>query len=315
MLLEVGRIVKPHGIRGEVIVDLVTNRPERLEAGSLLSSDAGDLEVLRSSPHQHRWIVAFAGVTDRNSAEELRGTVLWAEPLEGEDDALWVHELIGARVYDVDGLFYGMVREVEANPASDLLVLPQGLVPLTFVVEHGDRRVVIDPPEGLIEPRPPIEVVDYDPEWPARFEDEAERLRAALGDVAARIEHVGSTSVPGLAAKPVIDIQLSVASLEPMGPYQEPLQRLKYEWLPDPDTADHRIFVFPRGGGTRQVNLHVCEVGSEWERRHLAFRERLRGERAVREQYADLKRGLALEYGNDVESYADAKGDFIRSHQ
>ena len=153
MLLEVGRIVKPHGIRGEVIVDLVSNRPdERLAPGTVLSSDVGDFEVLRSSPHQGRWIVAFAEVADRNRAEELRGTVLRAEAIEGEDDTLWVHELVGAEVYDREGRFYGSVTEVEANPASDLLVLPQGLVPLVFVVEQDERRVVIDPPEGLIEP-------------------------------------------------------------------------------------------------------------------------------------------------------------------
>jgi 16S rRNA processing protein RimM len=156
LLLEVGRIVKPHGIRGEVIVDLVTNRPdERLTPGSVLSSDAGDLEILRSSPHQHRWIVAFDGVADRNQAEELRGTILRAEAMEGEDDTLWVHELVGARVYDLDGAFYGEVQEVEANPASDLLVLPQGLVPLVFVVERDEGRLVIDPPAGLIDPVEP----------------------------------------------------------------------------------------------------------------------------------------------------------------
>jgi len=315
LLLEVGRIVKPHGIRGEVIVELVTNRAERLDPGSVLSTDAGDFEVLRSSPHQNRWIVAFAGVADRNRAEELRGTVLRAEALEDEDDTLWVHELVGVRVYDVNGLFYGSVLEVEANPASDLLVLPQGLVPLTFVVDQPPGRVVIDPPEGLIEPRPPIEVVDYDPAWPARYDAEAARLREALGDVAVRIEHVGSTSVPGLAAKPVIDIQLSVASFEPEERFAAPLRRLGYEQYPDPATPEHRIFTLPKGGGPRQVNLHVCEVGSEWERRHPAFRDRLRGDPVARDEYAALKRRLALEHGNDVESYADAKGEFIRAHQ
>lgn len=316
MLLEVGRIIKPHGIRGEVIVDLVTNRAEeRLAVGSVLSSDVGDLEVLRSTPHQNRWIVAFAGVTDRNRAEELRNTVLQAEPIEGEDDTIWVHELIGARVYDVNGLYYGSVIEVEENPASDLLVLPQGLIPLTFVVSQEPGRVVMDPPEGLIEPRPPIRIVDYDDAWPERFEQEAIRLREALGDLAVRIEHVGSTSVPGLAAKPVIDIQLSVSSFEPENAYAAPLRRLGYEQYPDPGMPEHRIFTLPKGGGPRQINLHVCEVGSEWERRHPAFRDRLRADDAARDEYAALKRELALKYGNDVESYADAKGDFIRSHQ
>jgi 16S rRNA processing protein RimM len=317
LLLEVGRIVKPHGIRGEVIVDLVTNRPEqRLAPGSVLSSDVGDLEVLRSSPHQNRWIVAFDGVADRNRAEELRGVVLRADALEDEnDDTLWVHELVGARVYDVNGLFYGSVLEVEANPASDLLVLPQGLIPLTFVVDQSPGRVVIDPPEGLIEPRPPIVIADYDESWPSRYETEAARLREALGDVAVRIEHVGSTSVPGLSAKPVIDIQLSVASFEPAARYAAPLRGLGYEQFPDPGTPDHRIFVFPKGGDPRQINLHVCEAGSEWERRHPAFRDRLRSDPAARDEYAALKRELALKFGNDVESYADAKSEFIRAHE
>ncbi|MBV8162281.1 MAG: 16S rRNA processing protein RimM [Acidimicrobiia bacterium] len=313
MLLEVGRIVKPHGIRGEVIVDLVTNRPERLDPGTVLASDAGDLEVSRSSPHQHRWIVAFAGVENRNQAERLRGTVLRAEPIEGEGDTLWVHELVGARVYDVNGLVYGSVLEVEANPASDLLVLAQGLIPLVFVVGLSPGRVVIDPPQGLIEPRPPIVVVDYDPSWPGRFDTEAARLRDALGTAALRIEHVGSTSVPGLAAKPVIDIQLSVTRFEPEELYADPLRRLGYVKVPDPSTPDHRIFVLPDGGRPREVNLHVCEAGSDWERRHVAFRDRLRSDPSARAEYADLKRELALAHGNDVESYADAKGAFIRA--
>src|SRR5207253_8264131 len=139
------------------------NRPEvRLAPGAVLQSDGGPLEVERSSPHQQRWIVAFAGVADRNQAEALRGTVLLAEALEGEDDTLWVHELIGALVYDTEGVLYGRVREVESNPASDLLVLPQGLVPLTFVVEREPGRLVIDPPDGLIEPNAPSDVTDSD---------------------------------------------------------------------------------------------------------------------------------------------------------
>ncbi|MDQ4132312.1 MAG: ribosome maturation factor RimM [Actinomycetota bacterium] len=153
-MLEVGRIIKPHGIRGEVIVDLITNRPdERLAPGSVLESDRGSLKVERATAHQGRWIVAFAGVADRNAAESLRGIRLQAEPLE-DDGALWVHDLIGREVVDVSGRSYGPVEAVEANPASDLLVLAgERLVPLTFVVEHrpGDGAVVIDPPAGLLD--------------------------------------------------------------------------------------------------------------------------------------------------------------------
>jgi len=152
-VLEVGRIVKAHGIRGEVIVDLVSNRPDlRLAPGSVLSSARGDLEVLTSTPHQNRWIVAFRGVEDRNAADTYRGTVLSAEPVAGDDDTLWVHELIGSEVFDLNGRSYGPVQAVEANPASDLLVLSDDrLVPLVFVKTRLPGRVVIDPPPGLLD--------------------------------------------------------------------------------------------------------------------------------------------------------------------
>jgi 16S rRNA processing protein RimM len=314
LLLEVGRIIKPHGIRGEVIVDLLSNRPERLDPGSVLASDVGDLEVVRSTPHQNRWIVAFAGVADRNRAEELRGTVLRAEAIEGEEDVLWVHELVGALVYDVNGLLYGRVREVEANPASDLLVLPQGLVPLTFVVEHEGNRVVIDPPEGLIEPRPPIEVVDYDPEWPRMYEAEAERLRLGLGELAVRIEHVGSTSVPGLAAKPIVDIQVSVPDISDLDSYRGPLEALGYEYVYDPEFLEYPFFGWPARAQPRTYNLHVCEADTDWEQRHLRFRDRLRRDEGIRDEYAALKRDLALKHGNDIQGYVDDKDAFIRVH-
>ncbi len=164
-LLEVGRIVRAHGIRGEVIVEAVSNRPERFTAGSELTAKSGVFVVLRAAPHggpvragrvaRSRWIVAFEGVADRNQAERLRGTVLFGEPLPGgdaEDDELWVHELVGAEVTDRSGTALGLVTAVEANPASDLLVLESGaLVPMVFVVETAPGRVVIDPPAGLLD--------------------------------------------------------------------------------------------------------------------------------------------------------------------
>ncbi len=148
--LEVGRVVKPHGLRGEVVVHLVTNRTERLAPGSVVRTAAGELQVERASSHQGRWIVAFAGVADRQGAEALRGSVLSAPPME-DPHALWVHELVGAEVETADGRGHGKVVAVEANPASDLLVLEGGgLVPLRFVVSHQEGRVVVEPPEGLL---------------------------------------------------------------------------------------------------------------------------------------------------------------------
>jgi 16S rRNA processing protein RimM len=150
-MLEVGRIVKPHGLRGDVIVDLVTNRTERLDPGTVLESDGRTFEVVRASQHKGRWIVTFHGVNSIDDAEALRDVVLRAEPIE-DPDALWVHELLGAAVVEKDGTERGTVTAVQANPASDLLVLDSGaLVPLRFVVEHSPERVVVDVPEGLFD--------------------------------------------------------------------------------------------------------------------------------------------------------------------
>jgi 16S rRNA processing protein RimM len=141
-------------VRGEVVVDLVSNRPERrLAPGSLLSWTGGELEVVGARPHQGRWLVTFAAVGDREAAERLRDATLSAPPLDDEEDVLWVHELVGAEVVDTNGQRHGRVEAVEANPASDLLVLDgERLVPLVFVVaRRPDGTVVVDPPAGLLD--------------------------------------------------------------------------------------------------------------------------------------------------------------------
>lgn len=161
--LLVGRIDKAHGIRGEVIVTLLTNRLERVDTGSVLftgTDEAPDVDGLTltvsgSRPHQHRFLVHFEGYRHRNEAEELRGTELWAEPIEDPDE-LWVHELVGAAVLDTDGAELGTIAAVESNPASDLLILgDDSIVPLTFFVERlDDGSVVVDPPAGLFDTDP-----------------------------------------------------------------------------------------------------------------------------------------------------------------
>jgi 16S rRNA processing protein RimM len=152
LLLEVGVITKPHGLRGEVVVHLFSDLPERLEPGSVLETDRGDLEVISSKPHQGQFIVKFAGTDDRNGAEALRSVVLRAEPIDVEG-VLWVHELIGCTVTSTRGEEFGTVRAVEQNPASDLLVTTtQHLVPLAFIVEHEPNvAIVVDVPEGFLD--------------------------------------------------------------------------------------------------------------------------------------------------------------------
>jgi 16S rRNA processing protein RimM len=154
-LLEVGRIVKAHGLGGEVVVALVTNREERLAPGSTLHTPTRPMVVRHArrfeATGEGRWIVTFDGVTSREGAEALRGVLLQAPPLE-DPEALWAHEMIGAEVMTGTGESLGRVAAVEANPASDLLVLEQGgLIPMRFVTDHGDGRVTVDIPLGLLD--------------------------------------------------------------------------------------------------------------------------------------------------------------------
>jgi 16S rRNA processing protein RimM len=155
--LEVGRVGRAHGLRGEVAVTFSSDRAERTVEGAEMVAidDHGrqrELVVATARPHQGRWLVRFEGIGDRTAAEALRGCTLLADEIPGEEDELWVHELVGATVVDGNGATLGRVAAVEANPAHDLLVLESGaLVPATFVVRHEADRVVVDLPEGLLE--------------------------------------------------------------------------------------------------------------------------------------------------------------------
>lgn len=156
MLLEVGRIGRAHGLRGEVVVSLISNRSERVAPGSVLQSDRGPLEVATSRPLKDRHVVQFVGVEGRDAAEAMAGVVLRAEALD-DPEVLWAHELIGCVVVDADGVERGVVESLQDNPASDLLVLDTGaLVPLTFVVDGpaegaADGRIHVDTPPGLFD--------------------------------------------------------------------------------------------------------------------------------------------------------------------
>lgn len=153
-----------------MVVELWSDRSERLNPGSTLevlpggagATGAGaagrTLTVESRRPHQDRWLVTFPDVGSREEAEALRGAVLGAPPLDDADDrdTLWVHDLVGAEVHDTSGRALGRVESVEANPASDLLVLSSGvLVPARFVVDHEPGvRVTVDIPDGLVELAP-----------------------------------------------------------------------------------------------------------------------------------------------------------------
>ncbi|MGI9604956.1 MAG: ribosome maturation factor RimM [Acidimicrobiales bacterium] len=149
--LSVGHVRKAHGLRGEVVVRLSSNRTERVAPGAILWTDGGKLTVSSSRPHDADHLVLFEGVTGREGADALRATELRGEAIDDPDE-LWVHELIGATVVDSTGVERGHVLEVESNPASDLLVLDSGaLVPVRFVTEHSVGKITVDTPDGLFE--------------------------------------------------------------------------------------------------------------------------------------------------------------------
>jgi GrpB-like predicted nucleotidyltransferase (UPF0157 family) len=114
---------------------------------------------------------------------------------------------------------------------------------------------------------PAIRIAEYDPAWPDLAGAEIRRIKNELGVVAVRIDHVGSTAVAGLAAKPIIDLQLSVARIDSLDSYRERLDRLGYLFVPDPGSPDFHLFVLP-AERPRTHHLHVCQSGSEHERRH-----------------------------------------------
>jgi 16S rRNA processing protein RimM len=149
--LEVGRVKRAVGIKGEVVVRFYTDHPQRTEPGTVYETGAGP----RTLTQAHRrpdgeWTVRFEGVADRTTAEGLRGPISGA-PIDDPDE-LWVHDLIGAVVVDQTGTERGTVKEVRDGVAADLLVLDTGhLVPVTFVENAAKGRIDVDVPEGLFD--------------------------------------------------------------------------------------------------------------------------------------------------------------------
>ena len=158
-----------------------------------------------------------------------------------------------------------------------------------------------------------IDILPYDPQWPLAFEAEAARLRVALGAIALRIDHNGSTAVPGLAAKPVIDIQISVAALQPMASYRDRLTAAGYVHVPHADDAFCPFFHRP-AEWPHTHHVHVVQAGGLEERRTLAFRDYLREHADAAREYEALKRTIAGRLSADAasrEAYASAKTDFV----
>jgi GrpB-like predicted nucleotidyltransferase (UPF0157 family) len=156
----------------------------------------------------------------------------------------------------------------------------------------------------------PVAIVPYDPRWPSRFAAWRERLARAMDGSAVRIEHIGSTAVPGLAAKPVVDIQVSVSDVADEDSYVTAVESVGFGLRYRNEGLGWRYFR-PPPGLPRETQVHVCSVGSESERLHLLFRDYLRAHPAEADAYAAAKREAAARHPTDRIAYTDAKGLFI----
>jgi GrpB-like predicted nucleotidyltransferase (UPF0157 family) len=153
-----------------------------------------------------------------------------------------------------------------------------------------------------------IELVPYDAQLREDFLRIGRDLRRFLGERAARIDHIGSTAVPGLAAKPIIDVQISVRSFEPFAPLREGLEAAQFKWLADNPDLRKRYF---KRSTSPQANLHVRRLGDFSEQAALLFRDYLRSVASAKERYEAVKRNLVQRQWADVNEYAEAKGDCV----
>ena len=159
-----------------------------------------------------------------------------------------------------------------------------------------------------------VVIVDCDPRWPAMFEEEKVRILATIGPHVVAVEHIGSTAVPGLAAKPIIDILVGIRWLHDARLCIGPLAAIGYEYVPEyeDELPERRYFrKGPPGGRTHHV--HMVEVMSDFWDRHLRFRDYLRAHPEEARRYDALKRKLAAKFGADREAYTNAKAEYVRS--
>jgi GrpB-like predicted nucleotidyltransferase (UPF0157 family) len=154
-----------------------------------------------------------------------------------------------------------------------------------------------------------IEIVEYDPAWPVLFGELGQTLRAALGAVALRIDHVGSTAVPGLAAKPIIDVQISVAAFDPLKAFKDPLEKLGYVYRADNPERTKRYFREPPG--SRRTHLHVRRAGSFSQQIPLLLRDYLRTHAQAAIEFGTVKRRLAGQFPFARSGYTDAKASYV----
>jgi len=160
-----------------------------------------------------------------------------------------------------------------------------------------------------------VKLAAYDPQWPTLYEKEKRLILDAIGRIVVGIEHIGSTAVSGLGAKPIIDIMVAVKSLKDSEKCIEPLQRIGYEYVPERETSipERRYFRKGKPPKEQHYHLHMVELKSEFWKRQLLFRNYLRSHPEVAQDYLNLKKRLAIKYRLNREGYTKAKTAFIES--
>ena len=161
----------------------------------------------------------------------------------------------------------------------------------------------------------PVKIIDYDSHWPLLYEKEKRLILDVIGHIVMRIEHIGSTAVPDLGAKPIIDVIVAVNHLNDAERCIEPLATIGYEYVPEyeDEMAERRYFHKGKPPKEQHYHLHMVELTSDFWKRHLLFRDYLRTHPETAQEYFKLKKRLATKYRSDREEYTDAKTSFIES--
>lgn len=159
----------------------------------------------------------------------------------------------------------------------------------------------------------PIRLVDYDPQWPILYEEEKASIFGVIGDLIVDIQHIGSTAVPGLGAKPIIDIMVAIRGLALVERCVQPLQAIGYEYLGEYGIPGRYYFRKPPGHPHSTYHIHMVERESDFWERHILFRGFLRAHPEEAQRYYELKRELATKFGSDRDAYTEAKRSFIES--
>jgi GrpB-like predicted nucleotidyltransferase (UPF0157 family) len=160
-----------------------------------------------------------------------------------------------------------------------------------------------------------IQVVPHDPGWRREFEAEAARISQALGNVVVRLHHIGSTAIPGISAKPIIDLLLEVEDVALLDGWSSALEALGYEVMGEFGIPGRRYFRKNDAAGIRTHQVHAFRVNSTDVERHLAFRDYMITHPQEAQAYASLKEGLAKEHPDDIQAYMDGKASFIKEHE